>query len=73
VTPSQIASVAAFLLADDSSAITGQTLVLDGGALAKPRFLDADNVPVFVSDPALRERMRRSATHTLGQTNITGG
>jgi hypothetical protein len=41
-----------------ASAVTGQTLVLDGGALAKPAFFDADNVPVFVTDPALRARMR---------------
>lgn len=62
VQPIEIASAALFLLSDLSSAITGQTLVLDGGALAKPGFLDADNVPVFVTDRTLRDRMRASAT-----------
>ena len=61
VQPVEIASAALFLLSDLSSAMTGQTLVLDGGALAKPGFLDADNVPVFVTDQALRDRMRASA------------
>ena len=61
VQPIEIAGAALFLLSDLSSAITGQTLVLDGGALAKPGFLDADNVPVFVTDKALRDRMRASA------------
>jgi NAD(P)-dependent dehydrogenase (short-subunit alcohol dehydrogenase family) len=58
VQPVEIAAAALFLLSDLASAVTGQTLVLDGGALAKPAFLDADNVPVFVTDPALRARMR---------------
>lgn len=65
VTPIEIAATALFLLSDLSSAITGQTLVLDGGALAKPGFLDADNVPVFVTNKALRERMRASATKPI--------
>jgi NAD(P)-dependent dehydrogenase (short-subunit alcohol dehydrogenase family) len=58
VQPVEIAAAALFLLSDLASAVTGQTLVLDGGALAKPAFFDADNVPVFVNDPALRARMR---------------
>jgi NAD(P)-dependent dehydrogenase (short-subunit alcohol dehydrogenase family) len=58
VRPVEIAAAALFLLSDLSSAVTGQTLILDGGALAKPAFLDADNVPVFVTDASLRARMR---------------
>jgi NAD(P)-dependent dehydrogenase (short-subunit alcohol dehydrogenase family) len=58
--PDDIAGAALFLLSDLSSYISGHTLVLDGGALAKPAFFDADNVPVFVTDAALRARMRGS-------------
>ena len=58
--PDDIAGAVLFLLSDLSSYISGHTLVLDGGALAKPAFFDADNVPVFVTDAALRARMRGS-------------
>ena len=60
--PDDIAGAALFLLSDLSSYISGHTLVLDGGALAKPAFFDADNVPVFVTDAALRARMRAAST-----------
>jgi NAD(P)-dependent dehydrogenase (short-subunit alcohol dehydrogenase family) len=59
--PDDIAGAALFLLSDLSSYISGHTLVLDGGALAKPAFFDADNVPVFVTDAALRARMREGS------------
>jgi 3-oxoacyl-[acyl-carrier protein] reductase len=62
VRPDDIAGATLFLLSDLAGAITGQTLVVDGGALAKPAFLDADNVPVFVTDVSLRDRMRGHAS-----------
>ena len=65
VVPDEIAATALFLLSDLSSAMTGQTLILDGGALSKPSFIDADNVPVFITDPSLREQIRGSATRAI--------
>ena len=53
-----MANAAAYLLSDLSSYVTGHTLVLDGGALAKPAFLDAANVPVFITDKELRDHLR---------------
>jgi NAD(P)-dependent dehydrogenase (short-subunit alcohol dehydrogenase family) len=64
VKPVEVAGAALFLLSDLASYVTGHTLVLDGGALAKPAFLDADNVPIFVTDPAVRERMRTAGPAT---------
>jgi len=38
--PEDIAKAALFLVGDDSSWITGQTLVIDGGALVRPTISD---------------------------------
>jgi NAD(P)-dependent dehydrogenase (short-subunit alcohol dehydrogenase family) len=55
--PDDVANAALFLLSDLATWITGQVLVVDGGSSARPSFLDADNLPVFVHDDALRARL----------------
>lgn len=57
-TPDEIASAVLFLCSDLATFVTGQTLVVDGGASVKPSFVDDDNLPVFVRDPAMRARIK---------------
>lgn len=56
-TPDDVAGGALFLLSQAASWITGQVLVVDGGASVKPSYLDDEGLPVFVQDPALRSRL----------------
>jgi 3-oxoacyl-[acyl-carrier protein] reductase len=56
-TPDDIAGAVVFLLSEVARFITGQTLVVDGGSSVLPSFLDADGLPVFVQDDALRARL----------------
>ena len=56
-TPGDVANAVLFLLSESSSWITGQMLAVDGGVSIKPSYLDADGLPVFVQDKALRERL----------------
>lgn len=55
--PGDVAGAVLFLLSELSSWITGQTLVVDGGASIKPCTLDEHGLPLFVRDPALRARL----------------
>jgi 3-oxoacyl-[acyl-carrier protein] reductase len=54
---SDVADAVLFLCSDLASFVTGHALVVDGGASAKPSFVDADNLPVFVRDPEMRARI----------------
>jgi NAD(P)-dependent dehydrogenase (short-subunit alcohol dehydrogenase family) len=55
--PADIAGAVLYLLSELASFVTGHTLVVDGGSSARPSFLDAENVPVFVRSPDLRARL----------------
>ncbi len=56
-TPDDIAYAVMFLLSDLASWITGQVLAVDGGSSVRPSFLGEDNLPVFVHDEELRDRL----------------
>jgi NAD(P)-dependent dehydrogenase (short-subunit alcohol dehydrogenase family) len=56
--PTDIAGAVLFLLSDLAAYVTGQVIGVDGGALARPPYDDGDNLSVFVTDPALRQRLK---------------
>jgi 3-oxoacyl-[acyl-carrier protein] reductase len=56
-TPEEIAGAVLFLLSDLAGFVTAQTLVVDGGASARPSYLDDDDLPVFVSHPEIRAKV----------------
>jgi NAD(P)-dependent dehydrogenase (short-subunit alcohol dehydrogenase family) len=55
--PDDVAGAVLYLLSDVAGFVTGHTLVVDGGSSARPSFLDADDLPVFVHDADLRSRL----------------
>ena len=55
--PEDIAGAALYLLSDLAGFVTGHALVVDGGSSVRPSFLDADDLPVFVRDDAMRARL----------------
>ena len=61
--PDDIAGAALYLLSDLAAFVSGHALVVDGGSSARPSFLDADNIPVFVRDPAMRGRLLQPRDH----------
>ena len=58
-TPEELAGAVMFVLSDLGSFVTGQAIVVDGGSLIRPSYLDADDIPVFMEAPEIRSRLRR--------------
>ncbi len=57
--PDDIGGAVLFLLSDLARFVSGQVLGVDGGSSARPSYLDDEDLPVFVRDPALRARLGR--------------
>jgi NAD(P)-dependent dehydrogenase (short-subunit alcohol dehydrogenase family) len=55
--PEEIAGAVLFLLGDLASYVSGTVLSVDGAALARAPYNDANNVPIFITDEALRRRL----------------
>jgi NAD(P)-dependent dehydrogenase (short-subunit alcohol dehydrogenase family) len=60
--PEDVAGAVLYLLSDLAEYVSGQTIAIDGGALARAPYTDGDNLPVFVTDPALRGRLTGQGT-----------
>ena len=56
-TADDIAASALFLLSEQAGYVTGQCLAVDGGTSVRPAVNDADELPVFVHNQELRDRL----------------
>jgi NAD(P)-dependent dehydrogenase (short-subunit alcohol dehydrogenase family) len=59
--PEDVGGAVLFLMSDLAAYITGQTLLVDGGSTVRAPYTDGDNLPVFVTDPGVRQRMKGEA------------
>lgn len=67
-TSEEIAGPAMFLLSDLASYISGATLNVDGGSMARAPYNDEENLPVFVNDPDVRADLRHAIAELRGDS-----
>lgn len=59
--PEEVGGAVLFLMSDLAAYVTGQTLLVDGGSTSRAPYTDGDNLPVFVTDPGVRKKMKGEA------------
>ena len=55
--PEDVAGAVLFLMSDLAAYVTGHTLLVDGGSTVRAPYTDADNLPVFITDPGVRRKL----------------